>query len=88
MAKKLRSKMNVSDIPAFVVDVIEAGCDITAVGYAMYVVGDVEEQDAALKELARIEKRYGDRDPIRQEIAAYLRSIGRYIETDLQATCH
>ncbi|WP_234842353.1 hypothetical protein RWA01_33490 (plasmid) [Sinorhizobium meliloti] len=36
-----------SEIPAFVDAVIEAGCDICAIGHDCYVLGDLEEMDAA-----------------------------------------
>lgn len=39
--------MRVSEIPAFVDDVVEAGCDICAVGHDKYVLGAFEEQEAA-----------------------------------------
>lgn len=73
-------QMSASEIPAFVVDVIEVGCDICAVGHDKYVIGDSDEQDAAIEELDRIGEKYGDRDPLKLEIVAYLWTIGRYIE--------
>ncbi|WP_437412957.1 hypothetical protein [Sinorhizobium meliloti] len=36
-----------SEIPAFVDAVIKAGCDICAIGHDCYVLGDLEEMDAA-----------------------------------------
>ena len=83
MAYKL---MKPEEIPAFVSDVIEAGCDICAIGHDGYVVGDVEEMDAARDELARINKAYGDRDFLRLEIVVYLRSLGRYLDIGSSAT--
>ena len=80
MAYKL---MQPEEIPAFVSDVIEAGCDICAIGHDGYVIGDIEEMDAARDELKRIVIAYGDRDPLRLEIVAYLRSLGRYLDTEL-----
>ncbi|SPZ35342.1 Uncharacterised protein [Agrobacterium tumefaciens] len=35
-------------------------------------------------EVHEISKRYGERDHLRMEIAAYLRSIGRYFELDVR----
>lgn len=40
-----------SEIPAFVDAVIETGCDICAIGHDCYVLGDLEEMDAAADEL-------------------------------------
>lgn len=45
-----------SEIPAFVDAVIKAGCDICAIGHDCYVLGDLEEMDAAANELARIDE--------------------------------
>ena len=73
-----------ADIPLFVQDVINTGCDICAIGHDGYVVGDSdlseEEYGIAAPELQRIKERYGDRDLLRQEIAEHLRSIGRYVD--------
>lgn len=79
MAYKL---MQPEEIPAFVSDIIEAGCNICAIGHDGYVIGDIEEMDAARDELKRIVIAYGDRDPLRLEIVAYLRSLGRYLDTE------
>ncbi|CAN7713405.1 MULTISPECIES: hypothetical protein [Ensifer] len=79
MTENDRRQMNASEIPAFVVDVIEAGCNICAVGHESYVLGDIDEQHAAIEELERIREKYGDRDPLKLEIVAYLWSIGRFI---------
>ncbi|MCA0048199.1 hypothetical protein LB577_14730 [Mesorhizobium sp. B283B1A] len=76
--------MKAEEIPAFVHDVIEAGCNIWAVGDDRYVVGDSDlseaEYRAACPDLARIQRVYGNRDHLRGEIVAYLRTLGRYIE--------
>lgn len=69
-----------SEIPAFVEAVIEAGCDICAIGHDCYVLGDLEEMDAAADELERIGEKFGDRDFLLREIVAYLRSIRRYLD--------
>lgn len=82
--------MKASEIPAFVEDVIDAGCDICAVGQDMYVIGDADlspvELEAALPALKRIDRVYGDRDFLKLEIVAYLRSLGRYLDLDSTAT--
>ena len=72
--------MKESEIPAFVYAVIEASCDICAIGHDCYVLGDLEEMDAATEELERIDQVFGDRDFLLPEIVAYLRSIGRYLD--------
>ena len=78
--------MQANDIPAFVADVIDAGCDICAIGHDGYVLGDLEEMDAARDELARINELYGDRDFLRLEIVVYLRTLGRYLDIGSEAT--
>jgi hypothetical protein len=78
MAESIKQKlMKASDIPAFVDDVIRAGCGICAVGQDKYVLGDGE---AVADELDDIENKYGERDFLKAEIAAYLRSIGRCVD--------
>lgn len=78
--------MKASEIPAFVDAVIKAGCDICAVGHHGYVLGDLEEMVAAADELKRIDEEFGDRDFLKPEIVAYLRSIGRYLDPGSPAT--
>ncbi|KSV65027.1 hypothetical protein N182_35965 [Sinorhizobium sp. GL2] len=80
MTKKQEQQLAINEISAFVVDLIEAGCDIRAVGQDKYVIGDIGKQDAAREELDRICEKYGNRSPLKLEIVAYLRSIGRYME--------
>lgn len=79
MTESRHHQMNASEIPAFVVDVIEARCDICAVGSESYVIGDPDQQDAAIEELERIEERYPAYDPLKLQIVAYLWSIGRFV---------
>ena len=83
-----RRAMNRSEIPDFVAEIIKAGCDITAIGHDKYVLGDIEEQDAAIDELDRIGEKYGDRDHLKLQIVAYLWSIDRYIELEPDVTRH
>ncbi|MER9048205.1 hypothetical protein NKH89_13265 [Mesorhizobium sp. M0923] len=78
--------MQASEIPAFVDEIIQAGCDICAVGHDAYVLGDVEEMVDAEIELQRIDEAYGDRDFLKLEIVAYLRSLGRYLDVGSTAT--
>lgn len=75
-----RKLMRASEIPAFVDEVIEAGCDICAVGHDCYVLGDLEEMDVASDELQRIGEKFGDRDFLLLEIVAHLRSLHRYLD--------
>jgi hypothetical protein len=65
-----------------------AGCEITAMGHDKYVLGDIEEQHRARDELDRITEKYGDHDPLKLEIVAYLWSIDRYIELEIEGTRH
>ncbi|QHG70138.1 hypothetical protein [Ensifer adhaerens] len=88
MTENDRRQMKASEIPAFVVDLIEAGCGIRAVGPEIYVIGDLDEQDAAIQELERIGEKFGDRDPLQLEIVAYLWSIARSIEVTSQNRRH
>ncbi|WDZ81871.1 hypothetical protein PWG15_33765 (plasmid) [Ensifer adhaerens] len=46
-----------------VVDVIEVGCGISAVGHDMYVIGDADEQQARIEEPSRIGEKYSNREP-------------------------
>lgn len=52
--------MKASEIPAFVTEVIKAGCDICAVGHDSYELGDADlsasELESVLPELQRIEE--------------------------------
>ncbi|WP_217574959.1 hypothetical protein [Mesorhizobium sp. GbtcB19] len=76
--------MSKEDIPAFVQAVIETGCDICAVGYDGYVIGDADLPSAKRNEvqpiLRRISRGYGERDHLRREIVLHLRSLGRFVE--------
>ncbi|MET3648009.1 hypothetical protein [Phyllobacterium ifriqiyense] len=84
MADKRQRLMLESEIPAFVDDVIKTGCDICAIGLEYYTIGDAdlpkEKIDKVTVELDRIWGKYGDRDHLRFEIIAHLRSLGRYID--------
>ncbi|WP_353036247.1 hypothetical protein [Mesorhizobium sp. M1328] len=71
--------MKASEIPAFVDKMIEAGCDICAIGELGYSAGDVDRK-VPWRKVRRIVEEFGDRDHLLPEIVAYLRSIGRYIE--------
>ncbi len=80
-----RRVMQAREIPAFVDDVIRAGCDVCAVGHDKYVLGDFEEQEAAADKLHRLDEKYGDRGFLKLEIVAHLRSLGRYLDPDSAA---
>ncbi|WP_352942786.1 hypothetical protein [Mesorhizobium sp. M0809] len=73
--------MKASEIPAFVDKVIEAGCDICAIGHLGYSLGDVDGK-VPWRKVKRIVEEFGDRDHLLPEIVAYLRSIARYIEPE------
>ncbi|EHK78802.1 hypothetical protein SM0020_06482 [Sinorhizobium meliloti CCNWSX0020] len=85
MAQSTKRKlMKGSDIPAFVDEIVETGCDICAVDHDKYVLGDADlspdEYEKVRRKLDKIEDNYGDREFLRLEIVAHLRSIGRYID--------
>lgn len=88
MTKRTRRLMKSNEIPDFVAEMIAAGCDICAVGHYTYVAGDMDPSEAAMNEVKRISEKFGDCDALRQEIADYLWSIGRYIEVASEATRH
>lgn len=73
-------QMSLVEIPAFVHEIVAAGCNIVAVG-DIYVMDldDMPESDRSLVEprVATIISRYGTREHLVHEIADYLASIGR-----------
>lgn len=73
--------MTEDQIPEFVRDIAETGCDIRAVGEDAYVIADADLSDdvyeAIEPELIRISSKYGKRDHLLLQIVAYLHSIGR-----------
>ncbi|BAB52584.1 hypothetical protein [Mesorhizobium japonicum] len=75
-------------ISAFVQAVVEIGCDIHAIDHLGYVFGDGDltpaKQRAIVPQLRWIAETYGERDHLMDEIIAYLRSIGRYVEIEQQ----
>ncbi|PYE92284.1 hypothetical protein C8J35_1265 [Rhizobium sp. PP-F2F-G38] len=81
---KLRM-MQAIEIPAFVDAIIDTGCDICACGDNIYTIGDADlsdkEYEIAAPQLREINRKFGDRDYLRREIVAYLRSLGRYIDS-------
>ena len=85
MASKIHTRiMQASEIPAFVDAVIRTGCDICACGDDLYTIGDAdltcEEYEIVAPWLRAIDTMYGDRDFLRLEIVAHLRSLGRYLD--------
>ena len=76
----MRRKMVEEQIADFVRDMAATGCEILAVGDDSYVVADAHLPDdvyAAIEpEIERISQKYGQRDHLQHQIAAYLRSIG------------
>ncbi|MDM9629556.1 hypothetical protein QTL95_27095 [Rhizobium sp. S152] len=79
-------KMTEDQIPDFVRDIAETGCDITAVLGTGYVIGDADlspdEYERVRPRLKEINELYGERDHLLHEIADYLLSIGRYYPKD------
>jgi hypothetical protein len=78
--------MRPEDIPQFVQDVVALGCEICAIGYVGYTIGDadlpLEKYGAISPALRRISVIYGDRRYLKRDIILYLNSIGRYVDID------
>lgn len=78
--------MRPEDIPQFVQDVVSLGCEICAIGYVGYVIGDadlpLERYEAVSPALRKISETYGDRRYLKRDIILYLNSIGRYVDLD------
>lgn len=78
--------MRKDEISDFVDEIIATGCPICAIADDLYVLGEIdvpeEDMDRVSKEVHEISTRYGERDHLRSEIVAYLRSIGRSYELD------
>jgi hypothetical protein len=74
--------MSEDQIPNFVQEVADTGCNITAVLGVGYIIGDSDlsgaDYDDAAAHLKEITARYGERDHLLSEIAEHLVSIGRY----------
>lgn len=86
MASKAKPRlMQESEIPAFVDAIIETGCDICACGDDLYTIGDAdlsdEDYEIAAPQLQAINEKFGERDFLRREIVAHLRSLGRYLDS-------
>lgn len=72
-------RMRAEDIPRFIAELIDAGCEPIAVG-EYYVIGDTDLPQPASDlepKVHEITDRYGPRDHLVAEISAYLTSIGR-----------
>lgn len=73
-------RMSPDDIPSFIDEILATGCEPTAVGDG-YLIGDADLPEPQCMNLqptlAEIGERYGSRDHLVVEIAAYLTSIGR-----------
>ncbi|MFS2151438.1 hypothetical protein [Rhizobium sp. Rhizsp42] len=74
--------MSENQIPEFVQEVADTGCDITAVLGSGYLIGDadlsLEAYEIAAPRLRKIGEKHGSRDHLVSEIFEYLVSIGRY----------
>ncbi|NSL25100.1 hypothetical protein [Agrobacterium tumefaciens] len=76
--------MTEDQVPEFVDAIIATGCPISAVGHDIYVFAEIdlpdEDIDRVAAEIHAICERYGERDHLRLEIVAYLRSLGRFLD--------
>lgn len=76
--------MTEDQVPEFVDAIIATGCPITAVGHDIYVFAEIdlpdEDIDRVVEEIHAICEIYGERDHLRLEIVAYLRSLGRFFD--------
>jgi hypothetical protein len=76
--------MTEDQVPEFVDTIIATGCPISAVGHDIYVFAEIdlpdEDIDRVAAEIHAICDRYGERDHLRLEIVAYLRSLGRFFD--------
>jgi hypothetical protein len=84
--QKRPRRMLESEIPDFVAEIVATGCDMCAIGDRHYLIGDAdlsdEEDEVAQPLLQRIGETYGSRGHLHFEIIAYLRSIGRFVDTN------
>jgi hypothetical protein len=78
---KKEDAMTKDQIPEFVQELVDVGCEITAVVGVGYVFGDAdlpeERYGEIAPELSRIATKYGERGHLLKEITEYLISIGR-----------
>lgn len=81
----VKRMMQASEIPVFIDTVINAGCGICGCGDDLYTIGDAdlscEEYETIALQLRAPHELFGDRDPVRQQIVAYLRAMGQYLDT-------
>lgn len=76
--------MKKEDIPQFIDDLTAVGAPVCAVGRERYIIGDSdipEEQRPAVWDVC---DRYETRDHLVQDIVAYLRSIGRFMDVSTE----
>ncbi len=83
--------MTEDQIPDFVRDVADTGCDIVAVmGGSGFLFGDAdlspEDYRSIEPQILAIGEKYGRRDHLISEIAQYLVSIGRYSPPRINST--
>lgn len=76
--------MHKDQVPEFVDAIVKTGCPICAVGHDLYVFAEVDlppdDMERVVKEIHVICERFGEREHLRLEIVAYLRSIGRFYD--------
>lgn len=71
--------MTRDQIPEFIAAILATSCDITAVGDDFYVLGDSDLPPKKAKVAHAASAKFGERDHLRYDIIAYLKSIGRHI---------
>jgi len=78
--------MRGEEIEQFVGEILGAGASLFAVGSDSYIFGDVDASGDEAKKIWEdvniICERYGPRDHLRREIAAYLKDLGYIIDVD------
>ncbi|QGG93246.1 hypothetical protein GH983_22090 (plasmid) [Agrobacterium sp. MA01] len=78
--------MRAEEIPDFVADILAAGAQMIAIGHDIYLMGEAEVPEEMYEQVITdvqvICDRYGRREHLRREIAAHLRSLGRFIDLD------
>lgn len=84
--------MRSKDVPNFVSDILAAGAPMWAIGEEFYLICESEVPKEAYAKVASavqaVCNRYGPREHLRREIAAHLRSLGRYVDLDERPPAH
>lgn len=72
--------MRAEEIPAYIGDMLDAGCDIVLIGGDICIFLDqmsAEEHKVSIAKFEAIVKRYGQQSHLHSEIASHLAAIGR-----------